>query len=563
MASKTDLIAREPILRQRFLQELEILEEFRMAYLARNPDVPLSSGDQDIQRLIEAQALFSARTAHIAEQTMTRSMERLFAQHFPYLTAPSPACTLLEARLDGRFVDSSYIPEGERITISVENGQDVIFRTTSGIPLLPVCLSDLQITHAFDDVEALTLRFESAHPRRGPIGRLPIYVRHFNELEASAYLFYQLESSIRRAEVYFDQHDELINRQLCKLEFGVPSALTKSGHIIDHPLATARTFFRLPEQGLFMTAYIPEPTVEWSSFTLVLYLNSPWDRKLHLSPENLRLHIIPVTNLFSDMSSPLTFDGFQTSASIVHEERSDAQLHSIQGVYRVDADQGLVPIFPGFVPRHNKARNEWAWELSQYITRSGRRSELRVSSSTAIENPTRVSVEGFWHQPSTSTQVSENAAAHLLDRYLEGVNFAVIGPTVGSKAPFAEENQDLLLELLNTRSRRFLNLSDLKGLIKVLLGPGDSVFTRLVSSMSSLTTQAIPSPKLMAGVRYDYILEMSELDTRDIPLVHLMIRGLQKVLKAWSTEEVLTLHIRLPDLDQTIIYPSPRAPLQL
>ena len=63
-----------------FLQEMEGLDAFRLAYRDRYPEAPLDREDPDVRRLIEAMALFSARTRLAAERHMSSTHRRMFQQ---------------------------------------------------------------------------------------------------------------------------------------------------------------------------------------------------------------------------------------------------------------------------------------------------------------------------------------------------------------------------------------------------------------------------------------------------------------------------------------------------
>ena len=544
---------------RRFLDSLQDLERFRMMYLGLNPDLPLSSGDQDVQRLIEAQAFFSARTADAAERAMTRSMQRLFAQHFPYFVSPVAASAMIEARHDGRFADPTFLPEGERLAIDGGGSREVVFRTCRDLLLSPIDLVDVQTASGRSGDAELFLTFKTAHARRGPVGRISLFVDNAGEFVASAYIFHLLEDIVRSAEVYFEglylAGQQRRRRSRCRICFGPPPGTRRGGRVVDHPLAVARAFFRLPEQGLFLTIDVPDSAEEWTSFTIVFQLSRKWERGLRISPDNLRLHVVPAVNLFQDMSSPLSFDGLKSRQLVSHAELADARPHSVQGVYRIDSEAGLTPLPPGFVPPPNKPKGtRWAWEVDFVGDGLNKHAQLHIATPETFENPMRATVEAFWHEPALTANIENEANIYLRDRVLEGVRFAVKGRVLPPLESVLEENEEALLELLAARSQRFLDLQSLRRILEILFGPRDRVFDKILGSLVRVEIVTVPSYRSRGGVRFDYVVEFAGLDVRDLPVLHVMCGGLYPVLRAWNTDDIVGLSVELPELDRRFEY---------
>src|SRR5690348_8990678 len=111
-------------LEKAFLAELEALEKFRISYTGQYPNVPLAREDPDVRRLIEAMAMFTARTRLAAERNVGQSMLRLFRQHFPYLLAPVPAAAMLAGSVTARYVDVAELPsDSEALLVRRAHGE--------------------------------------------------------------------------------------------------------------------------------------------------------------------------------------------------------------------------------------------------------------------------------------------------------------------------------------------------------------------------------------------------------------------------------------------------------
>lgn len=542
-------------LHRRFLEQLRALERFRISYSGSHPGLPLDRADQDIQRLLEAQAFFSARTHRVAEASLTRGTRRLFAQHFPYLLAPTPPAGLIEASLDARFVDPVELPLGESLGAAAE-GEDaladtpspVALTTLAALRLLPLRLARTRFERRRADGPAeIELSFEAVHAHRWPVGPVALHVDHLGDLDASAAVFAALEMSIRRAEVRYGRGEWL----RCPLEFGPRPSPRPSRAGLGHPLESARGFFRVPEQDLFFTLRPPDAHAEWSTLTVRLVLSEAWPRGLEPGREALRLHVVPVANLQRELAAPISVDGTRSEHPITHPDALGGFVpHSIEATYRADPEQGLVPLMPGFVPGGGDGSLRWEAELEG--AGEARRARLRLAAPEALLDPFRVAVDARWHQPARAARVPTGARVELQERSLEGVSFvARRGLRAAMDARLAVDD-DALLGLLAARSRRTLGLSDLRTLLDVLRGPGERAFADVAESLHEVEVRSVPAASSPSGFRYRYRLVSKGENPRELPRWTLFFRRLRSVLEAWSTEEVVELEVVLPRLDRSL-----------
>ncbi|MEY4579530.1 MAG: hypothetical protein RL701_4233, partial [Pseudomonadota bacterium] len=178
-----------------FLRELEAIEHFRVSYTGSRPAVPLGREDPDVQRLIEAMALFTARTRLTAERSVMRSALHLFQQHFPYLLNPLPATAMLQAVTSSRYVDASTIPKGSEVRVTATSTQSVTsaraalgdgtldgstmtFRTMRALRVLPLSLMSVDMYRRSNKSYRLLIQVEGAFFRNDTIGEINLYLDH-------------------------------------------------------------------------------------------------------------------------------------------------------------------------------------------------------------------------------------------------------------------------------------------------------------------------------------------------------------------------------------------------
>ncbi len=141
-----------------FLEEMNALETFRIAYASLHPGVPLDREDPDVRRLIEAMALFSARTRLAGTRNITATGRRIFQQYFPFLLAPLPSMSILQAQPTRQLVETVFYPKGSEIAVSPESGAPL----SSGLWAIFVILTlRLQIPVCVKARQRSGLRFDS------------------------------------------------------------------------------------------------------------------------------------------------------------------------------------------------------------------------------------------------------------------------------------------------------------------------------------------------------------------------------------------------------------------
>ena len=237
-------MATDPV-EKAFLAELEALEKFRISYTGQYPNASLAREDPDVRRLIEAMAMFTARTRVAAERNVGESMLRLFRQHFPYLLSPVPAMTMLAAGVTARYVDAVEIPRGSEVLLvhrPEKDAPDKVFRfqTQNRLRISPD--RPRERGHLSDEgprVQA-PLRFAAGFARNDEIGDVSLYVNHLNDLFSSLTVLYELKSHVRGASVVFDKTvAEDTPATPCQIRFGA-----RRRHARRQPAPTTRSSAR-------------------------------------------------------------------------------------------------------------------------------------------------------------------------------------------------------------------------------------------------------------------------------------------------------------------------------
>lgn len=541
-----------------FLVELESLEKFRMGYSALYQAVPLGRDDQDVRRLIEALALFSARTRLAGQRALTRQTLRLFQQHFPYVLSPLPAMAMLQAvPVSRQFVSTPELPRGTRVLLSStrpgSSTPPLAFRTLAPLRLQPLRLERVLTRPSPHGVRVL-LDFASDIERQEPPGPLWLYVNHLNEFLSSLAVHHQLERTLRGARVFFGKlstEESLSQASPCEVRFGPPATPPAEQEPFEHPLQRLRAVFHYPQQELFLEVRLPPPPPRWQRFTVCLELAPSWPSELVLTRDTFALHAVPVMNLQRELSTPLEHDGTRERHVLQHPEPGGGyRVHSVLGVYRME-DKGLQPLRPGVLPGERDT-----YELEHEGHGPARRTFLSLNLPEAFARPVRVVVEALWHQPLAPDFDSSGYRAGLAGRFLEGLEWRLLGPVVPSLDNRLEHSPQELLHLLSIRHQRFMGREDLLFLLEALGVVEQRYFRPAVEALSEVKLRSKPFARSATGFKYLYQLTLSAVDPMLLPTVDLFSARLLELLHAWSTEDVVELEVKLPHLESPLRYPK-------
>lgn len=541
-------------LEKAFLSELEALEKFRISYSGQHPDAPLAREDPDVRRMIEAMAMFTARTRLASQRNVGQSLLRIFRQQFPFFTSPMPAMALLRARPTRRYVDMTSIPSGTEVQLSRTNdrGNEEIFRfqTLARLDVRPIELEAVDVYRVRGRGYRLLLRFTSAFPRSDEIGSLRMLVNHLGDLFSSSTVFYQLKTHLRQASiVYSDRVTDESKGFPLEAVFDVPRGEPYDVELFEHPLQRARALLRFPEQALFLELRGISPPRNWRVFTVCLDVDDAWPAELRLTPDTFELHAVPMVNVRKDTSNPIECDGTKDLYPVLHPEASSGFVaHSVLGVYRM-TPEGLSPLAPVVIGAGTDG-----YDIAVRGHGEERRTSLALTLPNAYVAPERIVVEALWHQPALAGARGDEMRVRLSDRFVDGVEWSCLGGVTPPAESSLADDRDGLLQLLALKSQRFLELPELLLLLKALGAGDDRLAGRVISAVTSVKVTPKPFARKSSGFKYVYELRLEQLDASLLPAFDLLGRRLHEVLTAWSVEEVVEVVAEIANLGVTKSY---------
>lgn len=514
-----------------FLEEMNALENFRIAYAALHPGISMDREDPDVRRLMEAMALFSARTRLAGARQIGAVNLRIFRQYFPYLLAPLPSMAVVQAVPSRQFVEPLFFPKGAEIAVSPESGGTAIFQTMDELRVFPVRLSRYQMmTLPSGRGFRLCLQLNASFARGEELGDVKFLINHLNNYEASQRVFYTLQRHLKRAFVVYDERvTETSSGAAASISFGA-----SAGDDAEHPLEKERQFFHFPWQGLFMKVEIPQARRSWTECTICLEIAPGWPRNLVLNQDVFQLFTVPVINRRKSTAQPITCDGTKEDYAIRHPEtESGFELHSIQGVFEV-AKEGMRFVKPGIL-----SGSAPSYETEELTDSEGnRRHVLKIYFPEAFEQPKTITTEALWFQPWFSERISQRCSVSPFARSTVGLKWELpVNPVPHAGNQFQNTTEGFL-HFLALTNRETLNKDDLLDILQTLGVGRQRAFQAFCELLTGIRVEKIPmhDTHVSGLVKQRYILSFRTYDASREPLMDVFLAHVENILNAWLSE---------------------------
>jgi type VI secretion system protein ImpG len=545
----------EQRLHEAFLAELEALEKFRVSYSGMYPQVPLASEDPDVRRLLEALAMFTARTRVSSERNLEASLLRIFRQHFPYLLSPIPAMVMLRGEVSRRYVDVSVLPRGAEIGLLQRGEGDAPdhvyrFRTLSALRLLPIELEGVETFVRKGRGTRIALRFAAGFLRNDEVDEVELRIDYLNDLHSSLLVLHALQANLVAASVSWN-HDvsEDSAAEPCQAEFGARAPEPAELEPFDHPLQQVRAALHFPQSALFLRVKGLKAPRNWQRFTVLFDLGEGWPANLRLNTDCFVLHVVPLINIVRETADPLTHDGTLDRQLALHPDRALGMVPvAVHAVYR-RTDTGLLPLEPAML---RSGRESFEAELEG--AGGARRAWISLHLPDAFDHPETVVVDALWHQPGVSERRASDLQVQLQARFIEGVRWSCLGALCPHADSELDSDRQGMLELLSIKGQRLLGLDELRFLLHAFGVSRERGFARLATRMAELRIVEKPLVRRANGFKHVYELGFRELMPSDLPRLNLLCSQLMRLLAAWAADEVVELVAKVPNLEKEFRY---------
>lgn len=481
-----------------YKRELTYLRRMGTAFAEQYPKVagrleigPGPCPDPHIERLIESFAFLTARLQHRLEGEFPELATALLGTVYPHFASPVPSMTVARFEVDptqGKLTSGHRIPAGTALFAQTADGAHCHFRTAYPVVLWPLILTaaTFESTEKYDWLDALpqvalVLRLSLICPGGGlgemGLDRLRFYLNADRMLANSLY------------ELFFAHLFDVAlvpdgGRRPVRLGAGAvrPVGFGPDESVLDYPphvhngYRLLHEYFAFPEKFLFFDVAGLERHGSNEAFDVLLLLDQLPAERLTIDRTTFCLGCTPVVNLFPKTSEPIRVDERRSEYPLQPDLRREAicEIHRIESVYGVDADNRVHPIEPIFSYTHAMEYREQRafWHARREPT--GRAhlpgTQMQLSFVDLDFNPTRPpTLSVFARTQCTNRRLAEELPAGALLQLDQAAPLARITALHKPTAPLDPPLRGAALwRLISHLSLNYLSLSNDPGALKAL-----------------------------------------------------------------------------------------------
>ena len=525
-----------------FLEAMNDLDNFRIAYASEHTGLSLDREDPDVRRLIEAMAFFSARTHLAATKNITQARLRLFQQVFSFLLSPIPSMGIVRADISGHLQDKAVFPKGTEFVFTTDRGDSALYRSTEDLNILPVNLAGVRLIPMPAKGYRLMLTFRSMYRRKDDIGKLSLYIDYLNDYQNSLYVLDSLATSLKSAFITFDARvDETSTGEPCRVGFRNRAVKDDKPDTepLMHPIQESRFFFHFPAQGLFMDIDVPKAQGPWKQFTICMDLSDRWPSKLIINKDMFNLFAVPVENLKKAPADPMLYDGTKDRLSIRHpEQEARYELQHINGVYKI-ADGSTTPLRPGVL-----AGGEGSYEIDYGEVDRKSTHGINLHYPGAFSDPITIMVDALWLQPGFSEKLGRRISVKSYSRHIPGIKWQKTDNTVGHAANVFHEDMDVFIYLLSLRHKARFNYDDILSLLRVQGSVFNGQFKQVADLFKGVRVEEAKI-QTASGSALKYIYHLHFADCSDFvrPMVRVFAEQIGRILDCWMSQAAIETRI--------------------
>ncbi|WP_152227550.1 type VI secretion system baseplate subunit TssF [Pseudomonas sp. SCB32] len=306
----------------RYLREAG--KEFAEAFPDRAAQLNLDKAgarDPFVERLFEGFAFLMGRLREKLDDDLPELTEGLVSLLWPHYLRTIPSLSVVELTPDIREMKRcETIAQGFEVLSQPVGPKRTRchYTTTQDVTLNPLSIESVRVTSEPDGRSVLRLRFvcsPMANWSEIDLSRLPLYLNADAPLACALHRALTLNAQALYVQVPGHTGRLKLDGHFSPKGFGDEDRLWPKGDSAFSGYQLLLEYFTFREKFMFVTLrgleQMPIPA-ELSSFELDVVLSEQWPHEFVVSAEHVRLHAVPVINLFPLEADPLTLLPLQT-----------------------------------------------------------------------------------------------------------------------------------------------------------------------------------------------------------------------------------------------------------
>ena len=339
-----------------FQDELRYLREVGPEFARQHPELARHLGDPgsdpDVERLLEGVAFLCGRIRQKLDDELPEFTAGLLSLLWPHYLRPIPSMTIVELLPEIEGMQAAVtVPAGAEFASRTVQGTRCRYRTAWPTTVRPWGLRDVRLDTTPGRPTRLTLRFQTAAKAKLEDLELDAVRLHLAGDPRTTFVLYLLlaahveQVTVSNGQAGADRREmPLSPRQVGAAGLGLDEHVVPRARYVCGGYGLLQEYFAFKERFLFVDVRGLAPTVKPLGLTDTLELSLAFNRRLESPPlvatENVRLHCVPVVNLFAHHAEPIRLDHARVRY-LVQPARAGLAERRHAEIFSVDAVRGL------------------------------------------------------------------------------------------------------------------------------------------------------------------------------------------------------------------------------
>ncbi|MGB2985252.1 MAG: type VI secretion system baseplate subunit TssF [Phycisphaerae bacterium] len=340
-----------------YQDELRYLREVGPEFARANPEIArfLSDrgSDPDVERLLEGVAFLCGRIRQKLDDELPELTANMMGLLWPHYLRPVPSMTVLELLPEIDAMQAPLVVKAGSEFASVPiDGTSCRYRSCWAAKVRPWFVEEVRLETAAADPVRLIIRLKASE--KVPLEGLELDSVRFHlagDIRTAFTLYLLLSAHVDHVTV--SDGSSAHNRREMRIgsETVTPAGLDRSEGVLPYPSRSfagyrlLQEYFAFKERFLFVDVKGLDGAVRQLELTDTLELAVTFNRRLESFPlvsrENVRLHCMPIVNLFPHSADPIRLQHDRTQYLIRPAKSGVADRRHLE-VYSIDEVAGLV-----------------------------------------------------------------------------------------------------------------------------------------------------------------------------------------------------------------------------
>ncbi len=341
-----------------YQDELRYLRDVGPEFARAHPEIARfisdTGSDPDVERVLEGTAFLCGRIRQKLDDELPELTAGMMSLLWPHYLRPVPSMTILELLPDIEQMQGALPVDAEAQFASVRvDGTSCIFRSTAPFTLRPWGIQDARLETEPAQPMRLRIRFQaSSKLALADLDLSSVNLHLAGDPMATYALYFLLNAHVDHIAVRNPNAPENAPEVILHPDAIKPAGLDRNEAVIPYPkhsfagyrllqeyFAFKNRFLFVDIQGLdrAVTQLQPQQLLE-----ILITFNHRLESPPVISKDNIKLHCVPVINLFNHSADPVRLKQDRTQY-LVQPARSGTTDRRHLEVYAVDAATGVTP----------------------------------------------------------------------------------------------------------------------------------------------------------------------------------------------------------------------------